>query len=342
MQLKIRLLSSVLFFFLSTSSVQAFEPFLPLPDRPPIPPDNPLTDAKILLGKTLFFDARLSASTRNNCNSCHNIMAGGDDGRAQSLAEQGQLTQRSAPTLWNSAFQTVQFWDGRAGSLEAAVDEHLKDVQISGLTEAQLVARIAGIKAYRQMFVHAYGADATVDLKGISQALASFIRTLVTTGSPFDRYLQGDRQAISAQAQAGFSEFIEVGCASCHFWVNLSGPVPGLAFRMGEGFYELFPNHPGSDEERRYQLSADLGRYYVTNDVTDKRMWRVPVLRNIAVTAPYFHNGSVMSLEEAIRVMAKTQLRLDLNQQQLGRIAAFLRTLTGEYPIITMPHLPSE
>jgi len=322
------------------ASAQAIEPFQPLPTQPPQPADNPVSDAKRDLGRLLYFDPRLSFTGLMSCNSCHNVFEGGDDGQPRSVGALGVAGKRSAPTLWNVAYQTVYFWDGRAPSLEAAIKEQLLSRTEMGMpNEATLVARVRAIAAYRQRFAEAFAGGAVSD-DNIAKALASYIRTLVTPDGPFDRYLKGDSQAISAAAQRGFREYVETGCASCHFWVNFSGPVPGLAFQMGEGFYELFPNYVGTEYDEKYRLLEDLGRFLVTGDPGNTYMWRVPSLRNIAETAPYFHNGSVATLEEAVRVMAKTQLNKDLDVRQLADIVAFLKTLSGEFPEQTVPVLP--
>ena len=325
----------------STGVSAEFEPFQPLPAKPPIPSDNPQTSAKVELGKQLFFDNRLSATYRISCNGCHNVMSAGDDGKAVSRGALGIAGTRSAPTLYNVAYQTVYFWDGRAASLEEAIKEHLLSPTEMGMKDKNaVVERIWQTGSYKQIFAEAFGPGVALSYDTIAQALASYIRTLRTPDSDFDRYLRGDKNAISAQAKRGYHEFIEVGCASCHFWVNLSGPVPGLAFQMGDGFYELFPNYPGTKDETRYQLADDIGRYYVTKDETDRRMWRVPVLRNVALTAPYFHNGQVKTLEEAIRVMGTTQLGKDLTRAQQADIAAFLHTVSGRFPTQKFPKLP--
>ncbi len=329
-----------LFLLLVSGMARAFEPFQPLPQHPPIPAGNPLTEAKVALGRLLYFDPRLSFTGVLSCNSCHDLFAGGDDGRPRSTGALGEIGRRNTPTLWNVAFQTVYFWDGRAPTLELAVREQLFSRTEMGMpNEATLLARVRAIAAYRQRFATAFG-EGEITTEQITMALASYIRTLTTPGGPFDRYLQGEAQAISPEAERGFREFVEVGCASCHFWVNLSGPVPGLALEMGQGFYELFPNFIGSPYDAQYGLLEDLGRFSVTGDPGHTYMWRVPTLRNIAETAPYFHNGAVATLEEAVRVMAKTQLGKELSVQQLADIVAFLRTLTGEFPSVERPRLP--
>ena len=324
----------------AVESACAFEPFQPLPPQPPIPADNPQTEAKAALGKMLFFDRRLSVNDSLSCNSCHDLARAGSDYRPLSTGATGLVGKRSTLTLFNAAYETVYFWDGRAESLEQAVASHLLDDTVMAMpSRRQVNDRIAAIGAYAELFDRNFPGEG-VTYENITRALASFIRTLRTPDSAFDRYLGGDKQAISKSAKRGFRTFVDSGCGSCHFWVNLSGPVPGLAFKMGEGFYELFPNYTGTDEERRYHLTDDLGRIQVTRVETDRRMWRVPILRNIALTAPYFHNGSVATLDEAVRVMAKTQLGKVFSDQELADVTAFLGTLSGKRPTITLPQLP--
>jgi len=340
--MKLRQLFAALVFGFTASLAQAEIPwtFQPLPAEPPIPADNPQTDAKITLGKQLFFDPRLSITGTHSCNSCHNLAAGGEDGRAQPVGVYGRKGRRSTLTIWNAAYHTIHNWDGSARTLEEQNQGHLLDPNIMGMPDArQLVDRFSSIPAYRAEFKTVFGKEG-VSLENIARALASFERTLITHNSAFDRFLAGDKRAISTQAQHGFEDFIEVGCASCHFWVNLAGPQPGLAMQQGEGFYELFPNHPGTDYESRYHLADDIGRYDFSQVKTDIRMWRVPSLRNIEITAPYFHNGSVKTLAEAVQVMAKAQLKYELSQQQVDDIVAYLHTLTGRFPTITVPRLP--
>ncbi len=314
--------------------------FQPLPEQPPIPKHNPQTDNKVELGKQLFFDPRLSVTGTHSCNSCHNLAAGGEDGRALPVGVYGRKGQRSTLTVWNAAYHTVYNWDGDSKTLEEQTQKHILDPNIMAMPDGQSVAaRIAAIPGYQTQFEKVFG-EVGVTFENIAKAISSFERTLNTSNSSFDQFLRGDKKAISKQAQRGFEEFINVRCASCHFWVNLAGPIPGLAIQQGEGFYELFPNYPDTDYEKRYKLADDIGRYYHSQIKTDIRMWRMPSLRNIEITAPYFHNGAVKTLDEAVRVMAKTQLRRDLTQQQVDDIVAFLRTLTGEFPKIDLPRLP--
>lgn len=316
-----------------------FDYFQPLPVAVPVPDSNPITPAKIQLGKQLFFDPRLSRDGALSCNHCHNLAAGADDGRALATGADGNRTRRNAPTLWNIGFQTVLYWDGRAKSLEEQCVDHLSDRALLGFKDpADIVARVRSIPGYAAAFSKTFARD--VSLETIAMAIASFERTLLTPNSRFDRYMRGETKALSARELRGKELFRTVECLSCHFGVNFAGPAPGPALGMGDGFYELFPNHPGTTYDASHHIADDLGVYEFDHDPGHKRLWRVPPLRNIALTAPYFHNGSARNLEDAVRIMAKTQLRKDLNDTDVADIAAFLKTLTGRRPALTLPVLP--
>lgn len=327
---------------LLTSSVNAFDYLQPLPEKIPDSKNNPVTDAKVKLGKMLFFDPRLSLDGTLSCNNCHNILAGGEDGRAFSIGFQGKKTRRSAQSLWNVAFKTVLFWDGHAKSLEAQTMEHLLDKTITGFTkETDLIKRIQDISGYQKEFISAFKEPATINLKLVAQAISSFERTLTTPNSRFDRYIRGEKLLLNEQEIRGMEQFRLQGCIACHFGVNFSGPAPGPALKMGDGFYEIFPNFRGSKYDKPYELLTDKGIYYLTKNPRDEYLWRVPSLRNIALTAPYFHNGRAKTLPEAILIMGKTQYNYDLTDKQVVDIHAFLKTLTGITPVITLPRLPA-
>lgn len=327
---------------LTSLTAVAFEPFQPLPVSPPVPGDNRQTPEKIELGRLLYFDPRLSFTGVLNCNSCHDVFAGGDNSQRISIGALGQAGHRNVPTVWNVAYQSVVFWDGRATSLENAIAEHLLDPTVMAIPNAATITgRLEVIAAYRGMFAAAYPRERDLGYEQIVQALAAYLRTLVTPNAPFDRFLRGDNSALPLSAQRGYREFIDNGCAACHFWVNLSGPAPGLELKMGEGFYELFPNHVGSPYDAKYELlSGDMGRYHIDGREEHRYLWRVPTLRNVALTAPYFHNGAVPTLDEAVRVMAETQFMRALDERQVADIVDFLAHLTGELPEQVMPKLP--
>ncbi|MCC6206864.1 MAG: c-type cytochrome [Gammaproteobacteria bacterium] len=319
---------------LAAPETRAFEPFSPLPESPPVPTDNPQTPEKIALGRQLFFDPRLSVDGAVSCNSCHDLRRGGADGLSLSTGARGRVTTRNTPTLWNAAYQTAYFWDGRAASLEDAIARHIVDPAIMGQPDPDAaIVPLRKLALYRKQFSTAFDGWRPVKYRNAVHALAAYVRTLATPRGPFDRYLEGDVSALSEAALRGHRLFVEKGCAACHFWVNFAGPVPGLVIPMGEGFYELFPNLRGSRYDDEYRLlGADMGRFHIDGREDHKYLWRVPTLRNVTLTAPYFHNGSVATLEEAVRVMARTQFDLEVTGDEVSDIVTFLRALTGEFP----------
>jgi len=327
-------LLSLAFLVLTAAAVRAMDA---LPKAPMAPAHNPPTAAKIELGKQLYFDPRLSATGTVSCNSCHNVMEAGEDDRPVSVGVDGQKGARSAPTVWNAAFLSVQFWDGRAASLEEQAKGPLVNPIEMGMADHKaVVERIRNIPGYRQEFGEVFGGSDPVTIDNVAMAIAAYERTLITPNSPFDRYKAGDKQALSAEAQRGMKKVESLGCTTCH-----SGPVfAGPALPEGQGFFMKFPTVAGSGYETRYALAEDPGRYSVTKSEDDRNLWRVSQWRNIAVTAPYFHNGSVATLDEAVRVMAATQLGRDLKPDEVSDIVAFLNSLTGEFPQQTMPRLP--
>ena len=309
-----------------------------LPESAPIPADNPMSEEKVLLGKTLFMDPRFSKDGNLSCNSCHNVMEGGDDSRPNSIGFHDQRGDRSAPTVWNAAFLSTQFWDGRAATLEEQAKGPVTnpiEMGMDSLDEA--MARMQMIPGYADLFKAAFPDDGAMTVENAAKAVAAFERTLITPNSAYDQYVKGDQSALTEQQINGMKTFAEVGCTACHSGANFSGPT----LEMGQGFFMKFPTFADTDYDKQYKFSDDLGRYEVTKNDTDKNLFRVPTLRNIALTAPYFHNGSVNHLDEAIKVMAKTQLGKDLTEQQVADLSAFLNALTGEFPEITMPRLPT-
>ncbi len=303
-----------------------------LPETAPAPPDNPVTEAKVRLGKALYFDPRLSSTGTVSCNSCHNVMAGGEDARPTSVGVKGQVGGRNAPTVWNAAFHPVQFWDGRAASLEEqAVGPVTNPIEMGMPSLEALVERLKAL-GYEPMFREAFGGDDPVTPENFAKAVASFERTLITPGSAYDRWVRGDRGAMTAQQVRGLRRFRELGCAGCH-----TGPHFGASESAP---FQKFPVFANSPYVKRYGLDKDLGRYEVTKKEADKHLFRVPTLRNVAVTAPYFHNGAVATLEQAVRVMGSTQLGRELSDRDVADIVAFLEALTGPFPRIEAPRLP--
>lgn len=317
---------------LCATSLRAFDYLQTLPEQSLIPADNPQSAEKIALGKKLFFDPQLLGThSVLSCNSCHNLKEGGDDNQAYSFGQQGKRTGRSSPALWNIGLQTVLYWDGRAASLEQQALDHLRDPLIAQWkTVGALMDHVSRSASYQRDFAAAFPGE-PLSAENLARAIASFERSLLTPDSAFDRYLRGDNTALTPVARRGLQAFTDSGCLACHFGVNFAGPAPGPALGMGDGFYELFPNYPGTAYEQHYRLAEDLGRYAWSGDPEERYMWRVPPLRNIEHSAPYFHNGSVATLEEAIRVMGKTQFNKDLPDNVVQDIAAFLKSLSGKF-----------
>jgi len=308
-----------------------------LPASPPVPADNTMSAAKIELGKQLFFEPRLSIDGTSSCNSCHSVLYSGTDNRPVSVGVAGQKGGRSAPTVWNAAYMSVQFWDGRAATLEdQAKGPILNPIEMGMPSEASAVERIRAIPGYVKQFEAVFGGKDPVTYDNIAKAIAAYERTLVTPNSPFDRYSMGNKSALSDQAVRGMKLVEQIGCTTCHTGPNFAGP----AMPVGTGFYQKFPTYQDNEFVKKYKLMADGGRFEATKNTDDKHMWRVPTWRNVALTAPYFHNGSVETLDEAVRVMAKTQLGKTLSDSEVADIVVFLDSLTGEFPKQTMPQLP--
>lgn len=307
-----------------------------LPDKAPVPQDNPMSAAKAALGKQLYFDTRLSSTGTVSCNSCHNVQKGGEDNRATSLGVNGKTGDRSAPTVWNAAFLSTQFWDGRAQSLEEqAKGPMVNPVEMGNANHDVVVKRLKQVPGYTRQFKAVFGGPDPLNIDNVAKAIAAYERTLVTVNSPFDRYVKGEKKALTPAAKRGMELVQKVGCTSCHTGPNFAGP----AMAAGQGFFMPFPRYE-SAYAAKYRLKDDAGRFKVTKQEADRHMWRVPTWRNVALTAPYFHNGSVKTLEEAVRVMGKTQLNKSLSEPEVKDIVAFLSSLTGSFPKQTAPKLP--
>ena len=278
---------------------------------------------KVELGKMLYFEPRLSKSGFISCNSCHNLSIGGVDAIPTSIGDQWQQGPINAPTVLNADYMLAQFWDGRAKDLKEQAGGPIANPKEMGFTHELAVDTVASMPAYRAMFAKVYG-DNKVNIDRITDAIAAFEKTLVTPNSPFDLYLKGDQQAITADAKVGYQLFKDKGCISCH-----SGPAVGGTMYMKMGLIKPF--HTNNPAE---------GRKAVTGRDADKYVFKVPTLRNIELTYPYFHDGSVWTLEDAVNVMADVQLAQALDQKETAQMVAFLKSLTGEQPQITLPILP--
>lgn len=282
----------------------------------PIPRELPLNPGKVALGKRLFHDVRLSADDSVSCASCHDLSGGGVDNRARSVGVNGGVGGINAPTVLNSGFNFVQFWDGRAPTLEAQVDGPVNHPLEMASNWGQVLGKLMQDEDYRVRFLGAYpdGINST----NVKDAIATFERSLVTTDSPFDLYLRGDKTALDAPALHGWQLFQSYGCVSCHQGVNFGGNFYERMGLMGDYF-----------GDRGNPTEADNGRYNVTHDEADRHYFRVPPLRNVALSYPYFHDGSVDHLNDAVRTMAKYQLGRAMPDDDVEAIVAFLISLTG-------------
>jgi cytochrome c peroxidase len=301
------------------------------------PPDNPVTAEKTALGKQLYFDPRLSKDGTVSCNSCHDLAAAGADTKPVSTGVGGAQGTRNAPTVWNSAFHQAQFWDGRAKSLEEQAKGPLVNpVEMAMPSFAAVEARVKSIPGYVAQFDKVFGKN-SVTIDNIAKAIATYERTLISAQSKFDTFRFVDKGVLTQDEWQGFRAFRQTGCVQCHMGPDFSGPPP---LARGGGFYQKFPRFPDNTLVTKYKLLDDQGRYNVTQQEADRHVYRVPSLRNVAKTAPYFHNGSVASLEEAVRVCARGGNNVDLKAADAKAIVAFLNTLTGEFPKQEPPKLP--
>lgn len=286
----------------------------------PIPYANDLDPQKVALGGKLFNDPILSGDGFVSCAFCHPLDRFGMDGLELSLGVDNGPTEMNTPTVFNARFNIAQFWDGRVETLEDQIDGPLTHPNEMGSNWADVIERLNNDQTYAQLFNSVFGHPATVAT--VKDAIATFERALVTPDSPFDRYLKGDTEALTQQQLAGYDLFKSHGCAECHFGIGVGGAVfakPGDYFdgRAGEGVSK-----------------SDLGRFNVTGNEADRFVFKVPSLRNVAETAPYFHDGSVANLEEAVSKMMYYQSGRKGGEEDVSKIVDFLKTLTGPLPAV--------
>lgn len=329
----------------------SFGTWRPLPHMPKAPKANPTTPEKVTLGQALFFDPNLSVDRTISCASCHVLADGGDDNAPVSTGVKGGRGDRNAPTVLNAAFLSRLFWNGRAASLEAQASGPLVNPLEMAMPSLHAVeSRVAETAAYRAKFDAAFGKGSAMSIQNITRAIAAYERTLITPNTPYDLFVRGEDTALTPAALRGMALFDEIGCRNCHMdpVFSSAGTVKSM------GVYRRFPVHADDNPFLdKYELLVDGA----------PAVWRVPGLRNVAATAPYFHNGSVDSLEEAIRVMAVSQLgrvlsddpEADLkvltiavegvgqgrdltlirdrsvSEQEISDLAAFLRSLTASH-----------
>lgn len=293
--------------------------------------ENEVTPEKVTLGKTLYYDTRLSLEGNNSCNSCHNLSTYGVDNKPTSQGDNGGFGDRNSPTVYNAALHFVQFWDGRAKDVEEqAGGPILNPVEMAIPDKDFLIKRLSEIEGYKSLFAAAFPDDkAPLTYENIQKSIGAFERTLITP-TRFDEYLAGKEDALTEDEKAGLDAFINAGCITCHSGNNLGGNM----FQK----FGLFGNYweaTGSEK-------IDEGKFAATGLESDKYFFKVPSLRNIEKTGPYFHDGSVTDLKEAVKIMAKLQLNKDLTDQEVNDIITFLNTLTAEIDQekIAAPEMP--
>ncbi|WP_328799343.1 cytochrome-c peroxidase [Sediminihaliea albiluteola] len=287
----------------------------------PIPSTMPGSEndsaEKIALGKELYFDQRLSVNNSQSCNSCHDVANHGTgvDNKALSPgAIEGAFGTRNSPTVWNAGFQSTQFWDGRAADLtEQAMGPILNPVEMAMPSEQAVVDKLADITEYQDAFNSVFKDDGGLSFYNIAEAIAAFERTLITKDR-FDDYMLGDKDALTALEKKGLQTFINTGCAACH-----NGPLLGGNNLQKMGLVNAYENQ------------SDQGLFDLDNKPASKMLFKTPMLRDVARTAPYFHDGSVNSLEEAIEQMAWLQLGKELSEEETTAISAFLKALTHTF-----------
>jgi cytochrome c peroxidase len=340
-----RALQKVLFAILTTLEIACATP-PPLEDPTPAPigtasaPPDEVTSARAALGKRLFFDPRLSSNEKVSCASCHELTNGGN-GTTKTAVARGvgdRLGARNPGTVWNAGLRSVLFWDGRADDLEAQVRGPITNHLEMDMAPEAVVRRLERVPGYRDLFHQAFRADRRasgrdrIAFDEIASAIAAFERTLTTPDAPFDRACRGEHDAILPSAWRGWRTFQSVGCVACH----------GAPTFTNTDWFARFPQRSVPDLELALGFTRDPGRGAVVSFPNARNTWRVPSLRNVAITAPYFHNGSVMSLEQAVRIMGRAQLAKTLSDQDVEDLVAFLESLTAPLPSILPPELPPD
>ena len=302
--------------------------FKAMPSAAPILKGNPATPAKLDLGKKLYFDPRLSSSQLISCNTCHNMGLAGIDLQETSIGHGWQKGPRNAPTVFNAVFNIAQFWDGRAEDLKAQAKGPVQAAVEMNNTPERTVATLKSIPGYVRFFREAFpGQSDPITFDNMARAIEVFEATLLTPGSPFDRYLKGNRKAFNASEEKGLALFMDKGCVACHAGLNLGG----------SGYFPFGVVEAPSSEIRP---AGDTGRFKVTNTSSDNYVFRAPSLRNVALTQPYFHSGKVWRLNEAVIVMGSSQLGTKITSTEADSITTFLRSLTGRQPKVGYPVLP--
>ena len=308
---------------------QANQFFKPLP-KVMESAQNPITPAKVRLGKMLFYETSLSVDGTVSCEKCHPFSLYGADGLKKSVAADCKVAPRNAPTVLNAAGQISEHWLGNMKNVEEQASKAMSNMPGGNYTD--VVTKLEGIKGYVKLFKDAFPQDKSpITMKNIGLAIGAFERTLVTP-SPFDAYLKGDEHALTREQKEGLKTFIDTGCIQCH-----NGTYVGGGMYMKFGIYAPYWKYTKSKK-------IDKGRYELTKNNADLYVFKVPVLRNVAMTSPYFHDGSVNRLQDAVRIMAKIQLNKDLSNDDIKKIVSFLGSLTGTMSkdALTVPVLPAD
>ncbi len=294
-------------------------------DEPIQPLETPVVKdpAKVELGKKLFFDPRLSRSGFISCNSCHNLSMGGSDNLPTSIGHNWQEGPINSPTVLNSSLSVAQFWDGRAKDLKEQAGGPIANPKEMAFTHDLAVNVLRSIPQYREEFKKIYAKD-NIDIGQVTDAIAAFEETLVTPNSRFDKWLKGNKSALNENELKGYALFKDSGCIACH-----NGSAVG-----GNSFQKM-----GMVEPYKSSNPAE-GRSAVTGKDADRFNFKVPTLRNVELTYPYFHDGAAWTLEEAVNTMGRIQLGKKFTKEENAQIVAFLKTLTGDQPQIMMPILP--
>jgi cytochrome c peroxidase len=277
-----------------------------------------LDPKRVALGERLFNDVRLSSDNAKSCAACHPLDRGGMDGRPRAASAGEAHPLRNTPTIFNVGFNASFNWDGISKSLEAQAEIVLLNPSLMNTTWPELVTKLRADADYVAGFSSAYSGGLTA--ANVTAALATFVRSLLTPDARFDRYLRGERHVMTAAELQGYGLFKSYGCVACHQGINIGGNM-----------YQKFGVFAQASDVKAPAASVDLGRYLITRAPRDREVFRVPSLRNVAVTAPYFHDGRAARLEDAVATMARVQLGRTLTAKEIGLIVEFLHTLTGQY-----------
>jgi len=302
--------------------------FQPIPQVEVLVQERQIDPTKVELGRWLFFEPRLSASHIISCNTCHSVGTGGADNIPVSIGHGWQKGPRNSPTVLNAVFNAAQFWDGRAADLAEQAKGPIQASVEMNATPEHVEVTLRSIPEYVELFAKAFPQDQDpVSFDNMATAIEAFETTLITPNARFDEFLAG-KDTLSVTEIAGLNNFINKGCVACHSGINFGG----------QGYFPFgVVKRPGAD----ILPVEDRGRFMVTNTASDEYVFRAGPLRNIALTAPYFHSGEVWDLEEAVAIMGTSQLGTELTDDEVKSITAFLHTLTGDQPEVVYPTLPA-